>query len=61
MCVCVGIEPGRSEHLLMGDVAGEDRPAPQVHQTDELEDVKGGKAGGEESPHPEEETVPLRL
>lgn len=44
--------PGRPEHLLVGHVAGEHSPAPQVHEPDQFEDVEGRETRGEEGPHP---------
>lgn len=41
--------------MLVGYVAGQHRPAPQVHQTHELEDIERWQARGEEGPHPETE------
>lgn len=34
-------QPGGSKHLLVGDIAGQHCPAPQVHQPNELEDIEG--------------------
>lgn len=50
MCMCA--RPRGSEHLLMGDIAGEDGPAPQIHQTNQLQHVEGRKTGREECSHP---------
>lgn len=33
--------PGGSKHLLVGYVAGQHSPAPQVHQPNELENIEG--------------------
>lgn len=55
-CVCVSVcpRPGGSEHLLMRNITGEDSPAPQIHQTNQLQHIESRKAGREECPHPVE-------
>lgn len=49
--------PGGPEHLLMGNIAGEDRPAPQIHQTDELQHIEGRKTRREKCSHPVEKSI----
>ncbi|TNN75625.1 hypothetical protein EYF80_014175 [Liparis tanakae] len=44
--------PGGSKHLLMGDITGEDGPAPQIHKTNQFHHVEGWKTRRKERSHP---------
>ncbi len=44
--------PGCPKDLLMGNITGQHSPAPQVHQANQLQDVKGGQTGWKERSHP---------
>lgn len=48
---------GGAEDDLVGDVAGEDGPGPEVHDDDELDDVDEREPRGEEDPHPDHPLV----
>ena len=45
------------EYRLVGNVAGEQRPAAEVHQQTELDGVKGGQTGAEEHAQPDHALV----
>lgn len=54
-------QPGSSKHLLVGYIAGQHRPAPQVHQPNELENIECWQTRREEGPHPEMEEGQVSL
>lgn len=54
-------QPGSSKHLLVGYIAGQHRPAPQVHQPNELKNIECWQTRREEGPHPEMEEGQVSL
>lgn len=46
--------------MLMGNIAGEDGPTPQVHQTNELQHIEGRKTRREKGSHPVEKSIQVQ-